>query len=193
MRFKSILSSYSPLNSLIIKELNRRQIPVVYFYFDSQEGQTANKMMKSLLNQLLSQLDELPPCLTELLKQFSPKTPHPDPALSTLVDLFVTSSKDVPSLRVMLDGFDECDRPMRENLLKSVICRCYQSGTRVGITTQSWLLSDLSKVVPETPCLQISADSRDVGEYFEANMRDGIKDELKTEIVRTITSGVGGM
>ena len=149
--------------------------------------------MKCLLKQLLSQLDQVPLCLAELLEEFQHKRPSPDPELSTLVDIFVTSSKDLPSLRIILDGFDECDLSMRERLLKSVIPQFYQSGIRVCITTQTWLLPDLSKVVPETPCLQISADRRDVGEYLKANLRDGIKDELKMEIIRTISSGVNGM
>ena len=193
MRFKSNPNRYSRSSFLIIKELRRRKFPVVYFYFDSQDDQTAKKMMKSLLKQLLFQLEELPQCLTELWEEFIHKGDPPFLQLSTLVDLFVTSSKDLSSLRVMLDGFDECNLSMREDLLKSVVHQFNRSGIRVCITTQTWLLPDLSKVVPDTPCLQISADMRDVEEYLKANLRDGIKDELKTEVIRTISSGVGGM
>ena len=180
----------------MIENLRNRQVPVpvVYFHFEPQDVRelSLNDMMRILLKQILSQMNHIPVCLEKFM--WKPSEPMPSD-LPTLVNLFVESAKELLSLAVVLDGFDEWDLFMRENLINSVVRPCYRSGIRICITTQTWLRDDLQIVAPETiPALQISADPRDVEDYIQANLRRKfINEELRTEIIRTISSGVGEM
>jgi hypothetical protein len=151
-------------------------------------------LIGSLLKQLVSQLDKLPSYLSGLYDNVSRGQHPPKPDLCTLVDLFVKCSKDLPSLSVILDAFDECHLGMREKLIP-IIQWFYQSGIKVCITTQSWLLEDLKVgLLKDTPTLAISADKRDVECYLEANLpKKGITRELRKEIINKISCGVGEM
>ena len=137
---------------------------------------------------MLSRLDKFPSCLKGLLDDFDGGQGSGKTDLSNLIDLFVTSSNDVPSLSVVLDGFDECELPMREGII-DIVGHLYQAGIKVCVTTQSWLLADLTAKFEGASTLLIRADKCDVEEYIAANLpKKGITEELRREIINKISS-----
>jgi len=136
----------------------------------------------------------MPSCLKELYSDFEPESPPRKPSLSRLIDLFVKCAKEYPQVFVLLDAFDECSLNLRQDVIK-IVTQFHVEKIKVWVTTQHGRLSALTTgPLNGAITVEIKADDGDVERYVRANLSDSdIDDELTTEIVKKIVSGVNGM
>jgi hypothetical protein len=149
-------------------------------------------VLASLLKQLASPLETVPHCLNGLYGNFKPEAPRPDQ--EKLLELFVECAKAYPEVFVFLDAFDECDPTLRGHVA-SIVKRLHKEKIKVWVTTQPGRLEDLStEGLNDAIKVEIKAKETDVARYVSAKLpKDSVPNELKLEIVNTISSGVDGM
>jgi hypothetical protein len=167
-----------------------------YFYFDySVKQQSAVDVLASLLKQLASPLNKVPLCLNGLYQKFKPLAEEvPRPTKETLLELLLEFGKEYPQVFVFLDAFDECDAPLRVELV-SIIQVLHDAKIKVWVTTQPGQLQGLEKGgLTDAVKAEIKAKETDVARYVRSNLTNvAIDDQLRTDIINTISSGVDGM
>jgi hypothetical protein len=166
---------------------------IAYFYFDySIKKQSAVDVLASLLKQLASPLETMPVCLKGLYGSVKSEDPRPDQA--KLLQLLVEFAEAYPEVFIFLDAFDECDRRLRGHVV-SIVKRLHEAKIKVWITTQPGRLQDLEKDgLKDAIEAKIEANKTDIASYITAKLpTDGIDDNLRRDIVGTISSGVDGM
>jgi hypothetical protein len=164
---------------------------ITYFYFDySVEKLELVDVLAGLLKQLAS---PLPSCLKTLYGNFiEPGGPRPDKA--KLLELFVDCAEEYPEVFVFFDAFDECDSTLRVEIVE-IIKHLHERKIKVWVTTQPRQLDDLVTEGPDGAInAEIKAKETDVTRYLSGRLKNvRVDNELKAEIIRTISSQVDGM
>jgi hypothetical protein len=148
-------------------------------------------VLASLLKQLASPLQAVPVCMKGLYRNFKTVS-DPRPDQTKLLDLLIKFAEEYPGVFIFFDAFDECDPILRGHLV-SIVKRLHE---KVWVTTQPGRLQDLAKDrLDDAIKVEIKAKETDVANYVRVTLLThlNIDDELRTEIVDTISSGVDGM
>jgi hypothetical protein len=165
---------------------------ITHFYFDYSVKKSAVDVLASLLKQLASPLRNIPSCLQPLYRNFKPDGPRPDKA--KLLQLFGDCAEEYPELFVFLDAFDECDPTLRWDIVW-IIKHLHERRIKVWVTTQPRHLDELRmEGLDDAIESKVKAQETDVTRYLSGRLKNVKGDnELKAEIIRTISSGVDGM
>jgi hypothetical protein len=118
--------------------------------------------------------------------------PRPDQA--KLLDLLVEFAAAYPEVLIFLDAFDECDPTLRGHVI-SIVQRLHEANIKIWVTTQPGRIQDFVKDgLKDAVKAEIKAKKLDVMSYVTAKLiSHDIDDNLRTEIIDTISSGVDGM
>jgi hypothetical protein len=192
--FKSNLTNKSFFAIQYLEQSLRLHHPrrVTYFYFDYSVKKSVVDLLASLLKQLASQLEDVPPCLKMLYGNFKLETPRPNQA--KLLELFIECAKAYPEVFVFLDAFDECDPTLRADVV-SIVKQLHEAKVKVWVTTQPGRLEDLAtEGLNDAIKAELKAKETDVASYIRSRLpKNSIEKKLRMEIVDTISSGVDGM
>lgn len=120
------------------------------------------------------------------------KAGSPKPALSELVQLFITCAK-LGSFIVLFDAFDECKE---QGIVWSQIVRTiYTSGINVFITHRHHVLQ---KSDAESTVVEIRAQDEDIEQYIVQKIKieekaNRLPETFKARIIKDITKQAKGM
>lgn len=141
----------------------------MYFDYNDQENQSRERIASCLLKQLLSSLpfNQLP---HEIESAFESEISNSRvPALATLAEIFVTSSKYFSAVFVMFDGLDECN-PQQLKAVFELIDRFRKSPSiKVFCTARPHLAHEFQKF-EGVAVLEIAADRADLENYLSKRL-----------------------
>lgn len=167
----------------------------LYIFFDYKDilNQTPEKVIASLLKQLVASLSTLPSSLVKMYDEM--KNGLPPPSLSDFVDLFIRCSTQ-HSVVVLFDAFDECDQ--RGTMISRLVRRLYQAEIKVCIMHRPHVLQHLDIDFEKVTKLEIRAQSEDVETYIAQQLQQEEKmrrldDNYKAGIINEISKRADGM
>lgn len=168
------------------------EVNPLYIFFDYKDAhiQTAEKVIASLLKQLLFPFDTLPSALEAMYDKS--KTGSPRPVLSDLVQLFITCSSRLPAV-VLFDAFDECGNQRR--IISELVVPLHKSGIRVCITTRPHVLQDLKHTFDSATIMEIRAQREDIETYLAHQLEQSqrLNATFKADIIRKLSNHADGM
>ena len=167
------------------------KIRPLYLFFDYKDvdNQTAKKVIRSLLKQLVLARQSIPSDLEKIYNE--DKDEKRSPTLDTFVNLFIKHVNEL-SFIVLLDAFDECGE--QENVLSRLIQHFYNSGIKMFITHRPHALTTPELHFQNFASVEIQARDEDVerfiteeldtkpkGKRLDADFRDRISTEIKNK------------
>ena len=173
---------------------SQENVVVAYFYFHYQDHpkQTAIQVLRTLLKQVVSTLDNVPSGLRELYENCTSRSINPD--LPAIVEQFLACCRDFGRVCVMLDGLDECDDSQQPHLVSIIRELLTQPSLRVMLTCRLYLpvVESLSRT---GLCINIVAEDADIRTYLSSRLEtvEFLSQELKRQVVDVIAQGAEGM
>ena len=186
------------LCSTIIEAVSSRRsqdVPCLYYYFDfsNPQKQTLGNMLYSLLAQLSS--STVPREIIELYEDCKKGTQ--EAAIAELVDVLIGIADRCKGMFVILDALDESSE---WKALFQVLDKILKSNINLLVTSRKErdIQSALEEVVDYVVPIEDDRVDADVNLHVQECLRtdpDLVKwgDELKQEIIETLTSGAKGM
>ncbi|KAJ7143685.1 hypothetical protein C8R44DRAFT_138657 [Mycena epipterygia] len=190
---KTVLSSVI-IDNLLQKHHGNPEVAVVFFYceYDDPMKRTANKIVASILDQLMYN-----PKVLALVKDNwmndSPNLQHL--GLSNLQDLIIQLLQQSQHTCIVVDALDECDTPDdMANILSTLAIHC-----SVLVTSRSEC-EDISVILRQHPQISISSDSIQLDiEFFVASSLERHRrlskqpTDIKQQISKVLLSAADGM
>lgn len=94
---------------------------------------------------------------------------------------------------VLLDGFDECTKDEKLNIVE-IVSNLQKSGMKVFITTRPHDQSRLETKLVDAVSMEITARERDIEMFLETKLRsEGVTEKVKDQITGTICPRAQGM
>lgn len=186
------------LCSTIIDNIAKRRpqdVPCLYFYFDFSNPQKQNvgDMLYSLLAQLSS--STCPPEVVELYERCKKGTQ--EAAIAELTDVLIEIADRCSGMYIILDALDESVdwKPLFKVLEKILLSKI---NLLVTSRKERDIESVLAKAVDYAVAIENDRVDADVSLHVQQSLRTDPDlsrwdDELKSEIVATLTSGAKGM
>lgn len=184
--------------SVVIDNLLRRDpdsgTRTVYIYFDykDERNQTTDRIIASLLKQLISPFHDLPAGLKSIFDGCVKGSPRPE--LPVLVKLFTTYSQQFTAVMLIVDAFDECHQ--QEGLLEYILKPLYLSGIHIYVTSRPHLLGNLIDTFGESVVIKtIEAEGIDVENYLTRRLegKHRLTADFKREAIKEIGARARGM
>jgi len=173
--------------------IGRNNVAIVYIYFDYNDSinQTAEKVIRCILKQFLSQMKDIPEDVESLYDHSNRHSVTPDfRSLSSLVGVCLRSFS---SSFLLLDGLDECNSLEMKKLVMSV----KQFGARATkvFSTCRPHIANLEANFESTSSLEIIAHEDDIRNYLSHRMDEEwrLSDRLRFETIEQLVSGAQGM
>jgi hypothetical protein len=167
--------------------------PVIYVYFDykTQDTQTRYHIVATILMQLLSFSDNIPPEIELLYNEFVRKKKKLE--ISKLTQLLTSYSQNVSSIYAVFDALDECNNDHLSEIL-GLLAHLQQLGYRLLVSSRLHLQQLLQDNLTNTHNFEISANELDLKNYIitRLNQRGNKNNEL-TEKCLGLTKDVQGM
>jgi hypothetical protein len=165
----------------------------MYFDYANRE-QTAEKVVASLLKQLLIILDQIPPIIKTKYENYLSGAPRP--IFSDFVKLLISCIKESPKVTpvMLFDAFDECSSDQQSKIFE-LIDQLSKANIKVYITTRPHILDYLERL-EGSEIMEIQADDEDIKTFLKDKLqitRRRIQDDSKEKIVRVISSKAQGM
>lgn len=195
---KSILSYYhikkdAEFSSLVIDHLQRTAqstsaIVYVYFNYNEQKTQSVTNVAADILKQLVSQFDDVPQDIVDLLNDMRSKSRHlPDAKI--IIELIHEIAARFSVFYLILDALDECDYFSVRPKWLEFINRLESWGTRAFITCRPHAMPDGDTFER----LEVRAHVEDISIYVRAKLASAtINSRLKEEIVATLLLSAKG-
>jgi len=184
---------------LYTNNLNTMKIGVVHYYFEynRRESQRADEVVKSLLKQLIYQLDTIPENVEQAYQQFETRGLIATPNFDSFVEFFIACSrKFFTKVFIFLDAYDESLDEERRALVNA-LDKMLKSGPKiyVYITTRSHLVSELSKELGVVKKLEIKAVDSDISKYLSKKLEPekDLDPEIESNIKSSILTNAKGM
>jgi hypothetical protein len=171
----------------------------LYFYFDYREQaqQTAFRILVTLLRQILSTYSEIPNAAIDLYKRT--KRGLGLPSWSELVAIFKSVCVSGTEVFMVLDALDECDEHLHREDILNFVQQLFGSSIRILITSRPYPW-DINETFADYPQIAIEASDSDVRKFLtekistsKRSARRIIDDELREEIIQSITAKCNGM
>jgi hypothetical protein len=153
----------------------------LYLFFDYKDDQTAEKVIATLLKQLIYLMKAIPHDLETKYDQT--KNGYPRPVLAEFIDLFIKYAKPV-SFIVLFDAFDECKH--QGIIWSQLIRQMYDSGIKVFITHRPHVLQSPGTHFQECTVVEIQAHREDVENYIAQQLEMEEKAQLLSETFKTL-------
>ena len=167
---------------------------VLYIYFNYQDrvSQTAIRVLRSLLKQLISQQGSVSSSMLKLYEDCTSRDIPPD--LYILLQEFKSGCGEFDTVYVLMDAFDECDGVQQGPIISLVREVLLLPSVKVMITTRPYLpnLPTLSQSGLE---LEIKAWDEDVRAFLAFRL-EGVRyisEDLKRKAIDAIAQGAEGM
>jgi hypothetical protein len=165
-------------------------IAYIYFDFKNQEAQTVDKVVRTLLKQLLLHSDSIPPDLGEVYDDCHsrPQSPDRDFFNRQLVSTAATFS----SVYILLDALDECTSATLEDLI-ILIRKLKGHGIKVFCTFRPNLI-DLGERL-NIPTIQfIGAHDEDIRNYLSIRLNKEWRHakSLREKVIDPLVKGAHG-
>ena len=145
-------------------------------------------MSRSLLKQLVYQINTLPPTLPIALEIFYIDSKSGlAPKSAPIIDLFVLSCSNFDSVFVFFDGLDECTNDMQTKIL-NLIRRFAESDVRIFLTSQPQLEDLVKGSITNLNSVEIIASKGDLRNYLQQRFdstrnKKGLDDSLLDKLV----------
>jgi ankyrin repeat domain-containing protein 50 len=179
--------------------LNTVKIGVVHFYFEynRRENQRADEVIKSLLKQLIYQLDTIPENVEQAYQQFETRGLIATPNFDSFVDFFIACSKKFfTKVFIFLDAYDESLDEDKRTLV-TALDKMLKSGPKIYVymTTRPHLVGELSKELGEVEKLEIKAVDSDISKYLNQKLEPekDLDPEIESNIKSSIMTNAKGM
>jgi hypothetical protein len=200
---KTILSS-AVLQDLLQYCADDPEKVVVYFYFDFNDTQKqyAERMLRSLISQLLQQPLDIPASLDILFS--SHQDGEQQPSLEAFIDVVHHMIQQIPQLYIVLDALDECAQ--RQDLMESLstMARWQLQNMHLIVTSRKErdIENSIKVFVDEqnSICLQDEVVDKDIQQYVRQRLSNdeslskwGKDIALRQEIETALMKGSLGM
>ncbi|TFK72116.1 hypothetical protein BDN72DRAFT_876711 [Pluteus cervinus] len=187
------------LVSLVIEHLQRTYpTQVAYFYFHSQEAeaQTPNKIVSSLLKQLLSTYSSLPDLAIRLYDQLDQGIPQLEVLVTTLLNLL--QDKQATTF-IVLDALDECKESYQQDFIH-FLRQLLQAKVQLFVTSRP-TSADIGDLFNISSCIKqpIKANPFDIQKVLTKKLESKkslgkiMNGEFKAEAIETIQSRAQGV
>lgn len=167
----------------------------MYFDYKDQQNQTAEKVVRSLLKQLLSSLPlDGFPYEIEAAFEASNNGSTLTPDMSTLTEMFVTACGHFSAVFVMIDALDECNPEQLENVFSLIGAFRAAPSVKVFCSSRPHVARISEQFVGDA-VLRILAHDCDLENYLSKRLGNEWKlsPHLKTEIKERLISRAEGM
>ena len=178
----------------LINKFRDENVKVVYVYFDykAERTQTTIDVVRSLLKQLLSQFDNLPPELEPLYTLYGKSirtSTRPD---ITICIRLLASCSQISSIYAVFDAIDECSDVYQKEVLE-LFAHLQKSGYRLLISSRPHLYKLLHQL-SDTETLEICANEADLRNYITTRLNEegNVSEKFKAKCLELINN-VGGM
>jgi len=170
--------------SVIVRDLRTRyhdasSINVVFLYCGlvQREAQTPERLLSSILKQLVENRFSLSESITKLHDDHTEK--NTEPSLHGIWQAIRHEAQSASMTFLLIDALDECrtDNGCRTRLLKELFS--LQEETNLNLFATSRAIPEITKLFPTSMTLEIRASPDDIGMYLDDNM-----DRLPTFVVR---------
>jgi hypothetical protein len=161
----------------------RTAVIFVYFNYKDQDNQTVENVLASLLKQLLTSLDFLPPAVQEVYDEYH--TSSLSPNAETLLSAITSVAPEFETIYVVLDALDEF-KQMHMGALVSAVMQLRTLNLSFLCTSRTHL-TDLSDQLGHGAhwVLEIFADSIDVSNYLTERLnQEWLYDEDDKNLIR---------
>lgn len=173
-------------------EFRARNVAVVYVYFDfaNQARRAADQVVRSLLRQVASHVNEMTPEIYALYDKLRLRGHNPE--LSQLVSALLSVTKQLVSTFIVLDALDECKEDKLEQLIR-MLKWVSEESVHLYATSRPHL-RNLSSFF-NAPAIPIVADVRDVEAYLinKVSEKNPSAQEFNNSIVNTLAPRANGM
>ena len=187
--------------------LNPKKTGVVHFYFEysNRKQQRTKDFIRSLIKQLIYQLDTIPESILNVYNRVLNDGPGAEPNNTQLAELLKDCFATFSTVFIIVDAFDECENSERGQIM-SVLEKLPKFKLRLFITGRPSVLEfqNYDENDPMRAWLknakkeQISAKQEDIANYLQRELNDPSlgSDELskqrKSNIVTQIASQMDG-
>ena len=192
----SLLTSRSIAIEYLCSFSQQQNIAVSYIYFDynDRQHQTPLRILRSILKQVVSQLDTVPLHIVKLYEHSASRTSNPD--LLTLLGQFTTCVNRFDIVYLLFDGFDECENNQQKDILTLIHEFLGHISVKVMLTSRSQLprLPRLPRLA-EFAHLTIKAEDTDIRTFLSSRLEAEpyLSQEFKNDIVEVISQKAEGM
>ncbi|KAK3689276.1 ankyrin repeat-containing domain protein, partial [Podospora appendiculata] len=174
------------------------EVKVAYFYFDyvHRQEQGPDRVLGSLLNQLLSGYTTIPPGASGLKRRFEKGLDLPD--WGNFVAEFINICSEIPDTFIALDALDECDSAFGLARILDLVDQLQRSSCPVRLfVTSRPFSSTINKAFSSSGNMMIEASDEDITlflkEQIAARRDEDISEALAEEIIRAILDRSQGM
>jgi len=189
------------LTSTVISHLQEQAahsetVRVAYFYFDyvHRQEQGPDRVVGSLLKQLLSGYDSIPPAATGLQQRFK-KSLDPPPWDELLTE-FKTVCSDFPESSIVLDALDECEGDVGLSRILELVSQLQASRVRLFVTSRPYSRT-INQAFGSSDQIHVRARDEDISAFLQERIvsrhDDSIDATLQTDIIKAIVSRSQGM
>ena len=187
-------SGKSILASLVIDNLRETfqddQVGIAYFYFDyrNQENQSAEKVISSLLKQLVMTKAELPLAMHEFYSKF---TGQRQPQCQDLEDAMSAICRNLDRSFLIIDALDESDASHGSSILRFLERMKYEFAVSILLTSRPHL-GNTSNFGGKCMFFSVEADESDLRRYVAAQIErsDVVQDAGEVSKCEIITKVV---
>lgn len=170
------------------------RIAVIHFYFDynDEKNQKAGDLIRSLLKQMVYQLDSVPDDVVTAYRRASEKGREPN--RRSFIELISTCARKFSKIFILIDAYDECVEGERGLLTE--FFDLLEGGVNLFtyITTRVHLRNDLKDKFQRAIELEIRASDEDVTKYLTERLAEKhLNLDLKKKIVGMISDRAEGM
>lgn len=176
---------------------------VIYYYYDYADQRTLqlDRILGTLLKQLLFNHQIPEQIESQLLQTYSGGTQSP--AEKALSDIFYSSVALRSDICIVLDGLDECEKSVWQNMMKIFKALATMDRCNVKVFLTCVEEGPVAHHLQDAPCVQLSptATSQDIRAFVTSSVRSKIEDrdlrirnpKLEQDIVSQLVSRANGM
>lgn len=194
------------MSAMVIRHLfEESQIPnrltavaFLYLRYDLQDTQSFELFLRSLISQVVNQLEEVPGFILEAYsKRFGPKYDPKDPKSETksLKTLLQAAVKCFSCVYFVLDALDECDVVGTQDLILTI--RSLQN-TRIKLFTTSRFKPEVEERFESKQSIEIRGSDADIESYARGRVKElprcvKASPTLQEEVIQAIVASARGM
>ncbi|UKZ49064.1 hypothetical protein TrVGV298_003303 [Trichoderma virens] len=191
---KTILASLA-IDQLTTKFHDNMDTGIAYIYFDyRQREERAEKLLLSLLKQLVQKRASLPAYISALYEQH--KDQRIPPSLEAISLALQEVAKDYSQAYIIVDALDECSNDCRMRFLTEILSLRNKSAVNIFATSRP--NANIASKFKDGTLIEVSARDEDIREYLNGNMHrlpDFVFNDvqLRSEVETMIINSAQGM
>ncbi|KAF1999321.1 hypothetical protein P154DRAFT_493768 [Amniculicola lignicola CBS 123094] len=172
-------------------------IATVYCDYAKKESQSADNLVRSIYQQALEWMEEIPSNLREMYQKSYSKPP-PLPSMKDISAAFATSSGNLSTLFIVLDALDEASETVQDSIVRRIQELPFLD---IRLFCTSRPLTRFHDVCKGSPQIEIKASEKDIATFVNSQIEASARvlklmkdaEGLRQEIVLGITDKAKGM